>query len=109
MVSPGKDRLRVLFVTALAVFLVFIAVYLKSSSVFPLSNASPVVKIWVDPDRGFDSKAKITPVVFLPSLVLIALALSIGERGIWEFLNNRVPSLKAYLAPPVWLRPPPTL
>lgn len=91
----------------MAAFLVFTAVYLKSSSVAPLSKASPTVKIWVDPDQGSDSKTKIVPVAFLPPLLLITLALAMAESGVWELFSNRVPALKTYLGAPVWLRPPP--
>lgn len=109
MVSPGKDRLRVLFVTALAVFLVFTAVCLKSSSVASISHATPVVKIWADPDPGSGKTVKIIPIVFVPLLAFVILALAVAEQRAWAFFTNRVFFLKACLFPPVWLRPPPTL
>lgn len=109
MVSPGKDRPRLLFVAALAVFLVFTAVCLKASSVVPISHASPVVKIWADPDPASSKTVKIIPIVFFPLLVFVILALAMAERRAWAFFTDRVFSFKAYIFPPVWLRPPPTL
>lgn len=95
-----------MLVPLVVAFLVFTAVYLKSSSVVPPSNSTPVVKIWADPDPASDKTVKIISIVFLPLVVFVVLVLAMGERGS-ELFRNRVPALKTYLVAPVWLRPPP--
>lgn len=102
-----KGRVRALLVLAVAVYFVLFSIYLKSSPPAPVNGGSPVVKIWVDPDRSFDRIVKVAPISILFFVLITSRLCSFRGTGVRKgFTEDPAPAV-LFLKAPQWSRPPP--
>lgn len=107
MSSLKRGRGRALLVLVFAMHFALFAVYLKSSSAPLAPVTSPVVKIWVDPDRAFNQELKIAPLLSLLLIAVIALVYGLDQARMQAHRTQSPAPTQSFLKAPNWLRPPP--